>query len=37
MVRNAAYPMHSEYRQSLYSPANGLWLYKITKEKNQGL
>ena len=35
-VCNAAYPMHPEYRQSLYSPANGLWLYKITDEKNQG-
>ncbi len=34
-VRAAAYPGQPEYRQCLYYPANGLWLYKITKEKNQ--
>ncbi len=34
VVCDAAYPMHPEYRQSIYSPANGLWLYKITKNKN---
>ena len=31
MARSAAYPVLPECRQSLYSPANGLWLYKITK------
>lgn len=31
IVREATYPVHPDYRQSLYFPANGLWLYKITK------
>ncbi|MEJ2704471.1 MAG: hypothetical protein P8Z79_18710 [Sedimentisphaerales bacterium] len=35
MLRDAAYHAHPEYRQCLYSPPNGLWLYKITKERNQ--
>ncbi len=35
LVCDAAYPGHPEYRQSIYYPANGLWLYKITKEENQ--
>jgi len=34
IVREAAYPGQPEYRQCLYYPANGLWLYEITKEKN---
>ena len=37
MTRNATYPGQSDYRQCLYSPANGLWLYKITEEKNRQL
>jgi hypothetical protein len=37
IVREAAYPMHPKYRQSIYSPANGLWLYKITKEEHREL
>ena len=35
IARDALYPGHPEYRQCLYYPANGLWLYKVTKEKNQ--
>jgi hypothetical protein len=35
IMRKPTYPVHPDYRQSLYFPANGLWLYKITKEKNQ--
>jgi hypothetical protein len=35
IVREATYPAHPDYRQSLYSPANGLWLYKITNKNNQ--
>jgi len=35
MVRNAAYPAHRDYRQCLYSPANGLWLYKITEDESR--
>jgi hypothetical protein len=34
IVRKAAYPVHPDYRQSLYYPANGLWLYKITSKNN---
>ena len=33
IVREATYPVHPDYVQSLYFPANGLWLYKITKDK----
>ena len=32
MVRDAAYPVHRDYIQSLYFPANGLWIYLVTKE-----
>ena len=34
IIREATYPVHPDYRQSLYYPANGLWLYKITNKKN---
>jgi hypothetical protein len=37
MIRNAAYPGQPDYRQCLYYPANGLWLYKITEEKDREL
>jgi hypothetical protein len=29
--REPAYPANPDYRQSLYAPANGLWIHKITK------
>jgi hypothetical protein len=32
IAREATYPVHPDYRQCLYFPANGLWLYKITKK-----
>ena len=28
--RQAAYPAHQDYVQSLYFPPNGLWIYKVT-------
>jgi len=31
--RKAAYPVHPDYVQSLYFPANGLWLYKIVQKE----